>query len=122
MENRKNLEVKLTSLRGKLQDQEDLINREISQIYNNLKNPAPYIKSTVKELASDTDFRKDLLKIGLSSLIKYFANREKKSSATGDSLASLLLERFVRSSEGDEEPGLFQIIKSFFKKKNDQAA
>ena len=73
--NHSELKRRLISLRAEEQKYKALIINDVKEIYGIVQNPAPVIMRTVKVLASDKDFRVDLLTVGLNFAANYLTNK-----------------------------------------------
>jgi hypothetical protein len=116
MQNRKTLELKLSSLKAELHNREALMSDWVQQIYSNLQNPVPYIKTTVKELAVDSDFRRHLLEIGLKGVLKYFMHKQTESS---DNMNPMIAKILNKLNGANDKSNIMKLLKSIFAGKND---
>jgi hypothetical protein len=78
---------------------ETLIVNEVMEIYNLVQNPGILIKRTVSDLASDKNFRTDILKIGVSLTSNIISGRMSGTASGIGSIVSFLLKK-VSGDEG----------------------
>ena len=86
-------------------------------------NPGSFIKDLAQELARDKDFRKDLLRIGLSAGINYLG-KVISSPATGDALLSFLLKKSGNqngSGDGGALKFIARLLEKFRSTKHEQS-
>ncbi|PBQ30522.1 hypothetical protein CNR22_01640 [Sphingobacteriaceae bacterium] len=112
---RKELIEKMRQLEDSQKERERYLVAELRNTVAVVSDPAPYLQELVSELAKDKDFRKDLLRIGLSAATNYLG-KIIQSPKTSDALLSLLSKKMSSEDKTDGGiPNYLRTILSIFK-------
>jgi len=86
------LREKIARLKLERDKYETSIRQDLQQLQATVRNPVPFIKRSVHELASSNDFRTDLIGAGLNLALSYFSKKKKTESSEKRSVLSSLLQ------------------------------
>ncbi|HOZ88587.1 MAG TPA: hypothetical protein PL029_12560 [Bacteroidia bacterium] len=110
----KELKEKILALEDSAKNLEAGLLTEVRNTLKVVSQPGPLIKDLTHELARDKDFRKDLLKIGLSAGANYLGKMI-SSPATGEAILSFLLKKPDKQN-GSGEGGVLSYIARLLEK------
>lgn len=110
LSNHTELREKIQVLEASRKECEDYLSAEGGKVIALVSDPGTFIKELTQELARDKDFRKDLLKIGLSAGTNYLG-RLIQSPAASEALFAFLFKK--TKNEQEEKENLWTRLNNF---------
>jgi hypothetical protein len=110
------LKQELAALRDKRDNYKKLVIADASELYTIVKDPVPLLKQTARRLAGDSDFRFDLLKIGVNLAGNYMSGKSPIAGLAKIPLVSMIVEKTLGTG-AKHGTNLAGIIARFFRKK-----
>lgn len=114
LSNHTELKERIRALEDSVKSSEEFLVNEGKKALAILAEPGPFIKNLTQELARDKDFRKDLLRIGLSAGVNYLGKMI-NSPGAGEALISYILKK-TNGHGGSGEGGVWKYIARLMEK------
>jgi hypothetical protein len=112
------LQLRIEQLELERKKLESVIINDVKFISATIKNPAPYIRSTVAELAAEKTFFVDLMTIVLQYVTSYVAGKIGRNVSNSGFFSELF--KSFNEQEGDKTSVILNLVKSLFRKKGNQ--
>ena len=94
----KELAERIAQLQAKKSALEANITAAANDLYANIRQPSKLIRDCVRDLAGDSDFRFDVLKLATGFFAKFFSAKRKASGAAGKAfnMLNLVVDFFAK--------------------------